>query len=48
MADKKEKKVADIKKEADEVKCPVKRALYYYREFLAGPMCGKCYPCQMG
>ncbi|NIN07006.1 MAG: hypothetical protein GTO43_11780, partial [Armatimonadetes bacterium] len=44
----KEKKTADIKKEADDIKCPVKRALYYVEEFLVGPMCGKCFPCEMG
>ena len=48
MSEVKEKKTADIKKEADEIKCPVKRALYYMEEFLAGPMCGKCFPCEMG
>jgi ferredoxin len=48
MSEVKEKKTADIKKEADEIKCPVKRALYYVEEFLAGPMCGKCFPCEMG
>ncbi len=44
----KEKKTADIKKEAEDIKCPVKRALYYVEEFLVGPMCGKCFPCEMG
>lgn len=45
----KEKKVEDIKKEADEgIKCPVNKALYYITEFLAGPMCGRCFPCAMG
>jgi len=48
MSEVKEKKTADIKKEADEIKCQVKRALYYIEEFLAGPMCGKCFPCEMG
>lgn len=49
MAEQKEKKVEDIKKEADAVKkCPVNKALYYIEEFLLGPMCGKCFPCEMG
>ncbi len=48
MSEIKEKKTADIKKEAEEIKCPVKRSLYYIEEFLAGPMCGKCFPCEMG
>jgi formate hydrogenlyase subunit 6/NADH:ubiquinone oxidoreductase subunit I len=49
MTEQKEKKVEDIKKEAEEnIKCPVNKALYYTREFLVGPMCGKCFPCEMG
>jgi len=48
MAEQKEKKVEDIKKEADAKKCPVSKALYYIEEFLVGPMCGKCFPCEMG
>lgn len=49
MAEQKEKKVEDIKKEAEATKkCPVNKALYYIEEFLAGPMCGKCFPCEMG
>ena len=48
MTGTKEKKVADIKKEADAITCPVKRALFYMEEFLEGPMCGKCFPCEMG
>jgi len=48
MTEVKEKKVEDIKKEADEIKCPVNRALYYVKEFLSGPMCGRCFPCSMG
>jgi len=48
MAEQKEKKVEDIKKEADTRKCPVNKALYYIEEFISGPMCGKCFPCEMG
>jgi len=48
MTEVKEKKLVDIKKEADEIKCPVRQALYLIEEFLAGPMCGKCFPCEMG
>lgn len=44
----KEKKVSEIKKEAEELRCPVRRALYYTEEFLSGPMCGKCFPCALG
>lgn len=44
----KEKKLEDIKKEADEKKCPVQKSLYFIEEFLAGPMCGKCFPCSFG
>ena len=48
MTETKEKKTGDIKKEADAITCPVKRAVYYVDEFLKGPMCGKCFPCEMG
>ncbi|MBI5741162.1 MAG: 4Fe-4S binding protein [Nitrospirae bacterium] len=44
----KEKKLEDIKKEADEKKCPVQKSLYFVDEFLSGPMCGKCFPCSFG
>lgn len=48
MTEVKEKKLVDIRKEADEIQCPVRQALYLIEEFLAGPMCGKCFPCEMG
>jgi ferredoxin len=48
MTEQKELKVEDIKKNADEIKCPVQRSLYFVTEFLAGPMCGRCFPCSMG
>lgn len=48
MTEQKEKKVEDIKKEADQKNCPVQRSLYFIDEFLAGPMCGKCFPCSFG
>ncbi len=49
MVEQKEKKVEEIKKEAEETKrCPISKSLYYIEEFLAGPMCGKCFPCEMG
>jgi ferredoxin len=48
MTEVKEKKVDEIKKEAEDIKCPVQRALYYTNEFLKSPMCGKCFPCEMG
>jgi ferredoxin len=48
MAEVKELKVEDIKKLAEEKSCPVKRSLYYIEEFLAGPMCGRCFPCALG
>ena len=44
----KELKVEDIKAAAEQRGCPVQRALYYVTEFLAGPMCGRCFPCAMG
>lgn len=42
------KKLEDIRKEAEEKACPVQMSLYFINEFLAGPMCGKCFPCSLG
>jgi len=44
----KEPKVEDIKAAAEGKGCPVQKALYFVTEFLAGPMCGRCFPCAMG
>ena len=44
----KEKKLEDIRKEAEEKKCPVQRSLFFIHEFLSGPMCGRCFPCSLG
>lgn len=41
-------KVDDIKTDAEEIKCPVEKSYYLIKEFLAGPMCGRCFPCSMG
>jgi len=48
MLERKELKVEDIRKEAEEKHCPVQRALYYVEKFLSDPMCGKCFPCSFG
>lgn len=48
MTEIKEKKTEDIKKEAEAIKCPLAKSLYYIEEFLAVPMCGRCFPCSMG
>lgn len=48
LTEEKGKKLEDIKKEAEEKACLVQRALYFVEEFIAGPMCGKCYPCSLG
>lgn len=49
MTEVKELRVEDIKAEAEKnIKCPVKKSLYYVTEFLEGPMCGRCFPCEMG
>ena len=42
------KKLEDIRKEAEEKACPVQKAVYFIDEFIAGPMCSKCYPCSLG
>ena len=47
-AEKKEIKIEELKKHAEEKGCPVQKALYYVTEFLDGPMCGRCFPCSMG
>ncbi len=41
-------KMEDVKAKANEKKCPVQRVLCFVEEFLAAPMCGKCFPCSMG
>ena len=48
LTEEKGKKLEDIRKEAEEKACPVQRGKYFIEEFLAGPMCGKCYPCALG
>ncbi|RJQ54625.1 MAG: 4Fe-4S dicluster domain-containing protein [Nitrospiraceae bacterium] len=48
MTEQTEKKLDDIKKEADRKNCPVQKSLYFIDEFLSGPMCGKCFPCSFG
>lgn len=48
MSDHKELKVEDIKKEAENKRCPVQKALFYIEKFLSDPMCGKCFPCSIG
>lgn len=38
----------DVQAMADEKSCPVQRSLVFIEEFLAEPMCGRCFPCSMG
>jgi ferredoxin len=45
---KKEVKMEDVRVKADEEKCSVRKSLVFIEEFLAGPMCGKCFPCSLG
>jgi NAD-dependent dihydropyrimidine dehydrogenase PreA subunit len=45
---KKPVKMEDVQAKADEKSCPVQRSLVFIDEFLAEPMCGKCFPCSMG
>jgi NADH-quinone oxidoreductase subunit F len=42
------KNLKDIAEEAKGITCSASRALYFVREFLRGPMCGKCFPCSFG
>lgn len=46
--EKEEKSLEDIRKKAEERTCPVQKVLYLVEEFLAGPMCGRCFPCSLG
>ncbi len=45
---KKPVKMEDVKAKADEKNCSIQKALTFVEEFLAEPMCGKCFPCSMG
>lgn len=45
---KKPVKMEDVQAKADEKTCPVQRSLVFIEEFLAEPMCGRCFPCSMG
>ena len=38
----------DVQAKADEKSCPVQKSLTFVEEFLAEPMCGRCFPCSMG
>lgn len=38
----------EIRKDAEMKTCAVQRALTFIEEFIAGPMCGRCYPCSLG
>ncbi len=40
--------VDEIRKSAEEKSCAVQRGLAFIEEFIAGPMCGRCYPCSLG
>jgi ferredoxin len=42
------KSLKDILTEAEGLECPVQRLGYVIEEFIAGPMCGKCFPCALG
>ncbi len=48
LTEEKGKNLEEIKKEAEDKACPVQRNLYFIEEFIAGPMCGRCYPCALG
>lgn len=53
MTEEKEQKATpitmkDVQAKAEEKKCPVQQSLVYISEFLAEPMCGRCFPCSLG
>ena len=41
-------KMEDVRARAEEKECPVQKSLVFLNEFLAGPMCGRCFPCSLG
>jgi ferredoxin len=41
-------KMEDVQAKADEKSCPIQKSLTFVEEFLAEPMCGRCFPCSMG
>lgn len=45
---KKEIKMEDVRAKAEEKNCPVQKSKVFIEEFLAEPMCGKCFPCALG
>ena len=44
---KKEKTVKDMIEDTEQHQCPVQKSMFLLKEFMAGPMCGKCLPCPM-
>jgi NADH:ubiquinone oxidoreductase subunit F (NADH-binding)/(2Fe-2S) ferredoxin len=40
--------IDEIRMDAEEKTCSVQKALTFLEEFIAGPMCGRCYPCSLG
>ena len=38
----------DVQAKAEEKKCPVQQTIVFIEEFLAEPMCGRCFPCSFG
>ncbi len=38
----------EIRKDAEGKTCAVQKSLTFIEEFIAGPMCGRCYPCSLG
>lgn len=42
-----EKSMKEILEDTSQHKCPVQQSMLLLKEFMAGPMCGKCLPCPM-
>jgi NAD-dependent dihydropyrimidine dehydrogenase PreA subunit len=38
----------EVQAKAEEKKCPLQQTLVFIEEFLAEPMCGRCFPCSFG
>jgi len=38
----------DVRTKAEGKRCPLQQCIVFIEEFLAEPMCGRCFPCSMG
>ncbi len=48
MNESRKPRLKEIIEDAEALRCPVRKSLALMEDFLAGPMCGKCFPCSFG